>query len=68
MMKLDRTMVRKGHLHTLQDDGFVQASMPRRVDMVWDITVALWEISTRGKIHAESRLQRNVAVFRRRRG
>jgi hypothetical protein len=35
-----------------------------RVNIVWDITVALWSISTRGQINAESRLQRNVAMFR----
>jgi len=67
MMKLDRTTIRKGQMQTFQDDGFVQTSMKRRVEMVWDITLALWEISTRGKIHAESRLQRNVAVFSHRR-
>ena len=64
MMKLDRTAIRKGHMHTFQDDGFVQMSMKHCIEMVWDITVALWEISTRGKIHAESRLQRNVAVLK----
>jgi hypothetical protein len=68
MMKLDRTVIRKGQIQTFQDDGFVQATMKQRVDMVWDITVALWTISTRGKIHAQSRLQRHVAVFSRRRG
>ena len=67
-MKLDRTVIRKGQMHEHQDDGFVQATMQQRVDMVWDITSALWSISTRGEIHAQSRLQRDVAVFSRRRG
>ena len=33
-------------MHTVQEDGFVQMSMKRRVDMVWEMTLALWEIST----------------------
>lgn len=67
-MKLDRTVTHKGQMHELQDDGFVQATMQERVDMVWDMTSSLWSVSTRGEIHAQSRLQRNVAVFSRRRG
>ena len=46
MMTLDRTVIRKGDMHTVQEDGFVQMSMKRRVDMVWEMTLALWEIST----------------------
>ncbi len=68
MMKLDRTVVRKEQMQTFQDDGFVHATMKQRVEMVWDITLALWTVSTRGKIHAQSRLQRNVTVFSCRRG
>jgi len=68
MMKLDRTVIRKGDMQTFQDDGFVHTTMKRRVEMVWDMTLALWAMSTRGKIHAESRLQRDVAVFRRIKG
>lgn len=67
-VKLDRTVIRKGQMHTDPDDGFVQATMQQRIDMVWDITSALWSVSTRGEIHAQSRLQRNVAVFSRRSG
>jgi len=67
-MKLDRTVVRKGHMLSDPDDGFVQATMQQRVNMVWDITSALWSVSTRGEIHAQSRLQRNVAVLSRRSG
>ncbi len=65
-MKLNRMVVRKGQMETLQDDGFVDATMKYRLEIVWDITSALWAVSTRGEIHAQSRLQRNVAVFSRR--
>ena len=68
MMKLDRTVIRKGRMPTFQDHGFIQATMKQRIEMVWDITLALWTVSTRGRIHAQSRLQRNVAMFSRRRG
>lgn len=67
-MKLDRTVMRKGQMQDNPDDGFVQATMQQRVDMVWDITAALWSVSTHGEIHAQSRLQRDVAVLSRRSG
>lgn len=67
-MKLDRTVIRKGQMLDDLDDGFVHATMQQRIDMVWDITAALWAVSTHGEVHAQSRLQRNVAVFSRRSG
>ncbi len=65
-MKLDRTVIQKGYMNENEDDGYVHATMQQRVEMVWDITLALWSISTKGEIHAQSRLQRDVAVVRRR--
>lgn len=67
IMNVDRTVIRKQPIEPLEDDGYVQGSMKDRVEMVWDITVAIWEVSTRGKIHTASRRQRHVAVFRSRR-
>ncbi len=63
-MQVDRTVLRKLPMNAFEDDGYVQASMKDRIEMVWDITAALWEVSTRGEIHVESRLQRNVVLFR----
>ena len=65
MMRINKRQIQKFKMVDDQDDGFVETSMRQRIEMVWDITVALWAVSTRGKIHAESRLQRDVAVFRR---
>ena len=67
-MHIKKQHIRKLRMTDDQDDGFVEATMRQRIEMVWDITLALWAVSTRGKIHAESRLQRDVAVFRRRTG
>ncbi len=64
-MKLDKKTMRTIRMVEEQDDGFVQGTMQKRVDMVWDMTVALWGVSTRGQIHDKSRLQRDVAVLTR---
>ncbi len=65
-MKLDKTKIKRIKIEdNLEDDGFVDATMRERVEMVWDITIALWTISTRGNINAQSRLQRHVTVFKR---
>lgn len=65
MMKLDKKRIRIINMNDNHDDGFIQATAQKRLEMVWDITVALWAISTKGAIHAQSRLQRDVAVFKR---
>lgn len=67
-MRLDRTKIRKGRMKDLDDDGFVQGTMEERLSMVWEITASIWEISTKGRINAESRLQRDIAVLKRRKG
>ena len=68
MIRIDKQHIRKLKMTDEQDDGFVEATMRQRIEMVWNITVALWAVSTRGrgKVHAESRLQRDVTVFSRR--
>jgi hypothetical protein len=62
-MKLNRLIVKVATLDDDSDDGFVEGSSAQRIDCVWDITVALWSVATRGEIHAESRLRRDVAVL-----
>ncbi len=52
-------------MSAIENDDFVPGSMKERIDMVWDITVALWSLSSKGKIHAQSRLQRDVTVLTR---
>ncbi len=64
MKRLDRTVSRLTTLSDDTDDGYVPGTMAERIDMVWDITVALWSVSTGGRINAQSRLQRDVAVLR----
>ncbi len=64
MHKLDRTVSKLTTLADEIDDGYMAGSPEERISAVWDITVALWSISTKGAIHAESRLQRDVAVLR----
>jgi hypothetical protein len=63
-MKLDRTVTKLTTIKESEDHGYMPGTPAERVNIVWDITVALWSISTRGQINAESRLQRNVAMFR----
>jgi|WetSurMetagenome_2_1015567.scaffolds.fasta_scaffold181819_2 hypothetical protein len=64
-MKLDRNNTRLLKMNQEQDDGFIQATMRQRIEMVWDITVALWSVSSAGEIDAQSRLQRDVASLKR---
>jgi hypothetical protein len=67
-MKLDRKIIRKIKMNEDQDTGFVPGTMRERMEMVWDITVDLWSIATKGKVHAETGLQRDVAVLIRGKG
>ena len=64
-MKMDRT---KARLLSLEDEqshlDYVPGLPEDRLNMVWDITVALWGVSTKGKVNDKSRLQRNIAVLR----
>lgn len=64
-MKLDRNNTRLLKMNQEQDDGFIQATMRQRIEMVWDITVALWSVSSAGEINVQSRLQRDVALLKR---
>ncbi|MFP4388189.1 MAG: hypothetical protein ACLFRG_00635 [Desulfococcaceae bacterium] len=48
---MDRNVVRKTNIDEV-DDGFFSGTMPERMEMVWDITVALWSVATNGEIHA----------------
>lgn len=64
-MKLDKNKTRLLKMNQEQDDGFIQATMRQRIEMVWDITVALWSISSAGEIDVQSRLQRDVALLKR---
>ncbi len=63
-MKLDRSVGRIGDLDSLEDNGYVEGTAEERIAMVWDLTVALWSIATKGEIHAQSRIQRDVATLR----
>lgn len=64
-MKVDKS---KARLLSLEDEqshlDYVPGLPEERFNMVWDITVALWTVATKGKIHDKSRLQRDVAVLR----
>lgn len=60
-MKLDKTKARLSRMTRIEDDDYVDASISDRLNMVWDITVQLWSIATKGRISAESRLQRHIA-------
>ncbi len=64
-MRLDKNNTRLLKINQEQDDGFIQATMRQRIEMVWDITVALWSISSAGEIDVQSRLQRDVALLKR---
>jgi hypothetical protein len=63
-MKLERSVARLGNFESLEDGGYVEGTPVERISMVWNLTVASWAIATKGKIHAESRLQRDVATLR----
>lgn len=58
-MKLNRNVI---SMRKLADEDNVrsQISARERILSVWEITVEIWGIATKGMIHAESRLQRNV--------
>jgi hypothetical protein len=64
-MKLDKNNIRLLKMNQEQDDGFISATMRQRIEMVWDITVALWSVSSAGEIDVQSRLQRDVALLKR---
>jgi len=64
-MKLDKNNARLLKMNQEQDDGFIHATMRQRIEMVWDIKVALWSVSSAGEIDAQSRLQRDVASLKR---
>ncbi|MFC1617133.1 hypothetical protein ACFL2K_02835 [Candidatus Margulisiibacteriota bacterium] len=65
-MKMNRKIVRILRFPEDKDvdEDYVHASKAQRFSMVWDITHELWEISTKGKINAKSRLQRHIACIR----
>lgn len=63
-MKLNRKIARIVNINDDLDDDYVQTTMTDRVGMVWDMTVQLWSVSTKGEISAESRLQRNIASLK----
>jgi hypothetical protein len=63
-MKVDRKKAMVLPLKDIGDDEYVDASPAARIGMVWDITVQLWSIAKKGKIHAQSRLQRHVATLK----
>jgi hypothetical protein len=64
MQRLDRSVSRIGHLSDGPDDGYVEAAPGERLVQIWELTVALWSIATKGWVNAQSRLQRDVAVIR----
>ena len=59
-MKLNKNIVKLSQMKNIVNDEYVDASIKDRIEMVWDITLELWAISTKGTISAKSRLQRNV--------
>ena len=63
-MKLNRKITRIVNINDDLDEDYVQTTMTDRVGMVWDMTVQLWSVSTKGEISAESRLQRNIASLK----
>lgn len=63
-MELDRKVTIVTRLGDPADDGWVNGTPSQRIAMVWDITVALWSIATKGQVHAGTRLRRDVAVLR----
>ncbi len=63
-MKLDRSVGRLGDHNSLEDGGYVEGTAEERIAMVWDLTVALWSIATKGEVHAKSRIQRDVGTLR----
>jgi len=60
-MRLNKNKVKLNMMNDTEDDEFVDAPIAERIGMVWDITIQLWSISKKGKINAQSRLQRHVA-------
>ena len=64
-MKIGRSIIKMGNMLEDHDNGFIPGTMRERVEMVWEITVSLWAVSTKGNIHVESGLQRDVAGLQR---
>jgi hypothetical protein len=64
-MKLNRKVAKLSQMRNISDDDYVDASMKDRLEMVWDITIELWSISTKGDMRVKPRLQRDVANFKR---
>jgi hypothetical protein len=63
-MRLERNVTR---MCKLEDKEVIEscATFSERISGVWDVTAEVWEIATKGKINAESRLQRDVVSFTR---
>ncbi len=59
-MKLNKGITKLSQMKKIDNDEYVDSSVKDRIEMVWVITQELWSISTKGKINAQSRLQRNV--------
>lgn len=68
MKRMDRTKVKLTGLSAHRGDEYVEGTPAERLALVWDLTVLAWGLATGGKIHAQSRLQRDVAVLRRGKG
>ena len=65
-MAMNRNILKRLTIHEDIDDGYIQAEKAELLSMVWEITKDAWAF-VRGE-DAERRLQRDVAVFIRRKG
>ncbi len=63
-MKLDRSIAKLTTFKECEDHGYMPGTPAERVNIVWDITVALWSISTRGKIKMGTRLRKDIALLK----
>ena len=63
-MKLDRSITKLTTIKESEDHGYMPGTPAERVNIVWDITVALWSISTRGKIKMGTRLRKDIALLK----
>jgi hypothetical protein len=61
-----KILVRKRSLHDPEEDDLKDKTPAELIGMMWQLTLDAW--SFKGKLDAESRLQRDVVVLKRRGG
>ena len=63
-MWLDRKKTRLIKMSDNRNSDYMNGNPLERFSVVWDITVELWSIATKGKITKELRLDKSVEVLK----